>query len=97
MWHTEIPRLGVKSEPQPPAYTTAMAMPDHNPLSEAEARDGTQNLMVPSQIRFRCSTMETPKYHFNCEIRLFSLVFRIWFRDLMNNTDQFEPKDQVHS
>ena len=26
--HTEVPRLGVQSELQPPAYTTATAMPD---------------------------------------------------------------------
>ena len=51
MRHTEVPRLGVKSELQLLAYTTAMAMLDlgHifglqqprilNPLSEA--RDGT--------------------------------------------------------
>ena len=27
-WHTEVPRLGVQSELQLPAYTTATAMPD---------------------------------------------------------------------
>ena len=26
--HVEVPRLGVESEPQLPAYTTATAMPD---------------------------------------------------------------------
>ena len=61
----EILRLGVESEQQLPAYATATAMQDlsrvydlHHgsrqrqilkPLSEA--RDGTRNLMVPSQIR----------------------------------------------
>ena len=61
----KAPRLGVKLELQLPTYTTAIAMPDlsrvcdlhHssqqcwilNPLSKA--RDGTRNLMVPSQIR----------------------------------------------
>ena len=59
----------------PPAYATATATPDPsrvwdlhhgswqrwilNPLSEA--RDRTHNLMVPSQIRFLCATMGTPK------------------------------------
>ena len=59
--HLVVPRLGVLSELQLPAYTTATAMwdPRHicdlhhssrqcrilNPLSEA--RDGTRNLMVP--------------------------------------------------
>ena len=68
-WHVEVPRLGVKSELQLPAYTTAM--PDlscicnlhHssrqrqilNPLSET--RDRTRNLMDASQICFRCTAM----------------------------------------
>ena len=28
LWHIEVPRLGVKSELQPPTYTTATATPD---------------------------------------------------------------------
>ena len=67
LWHMEVPRLGVQSELQLPAYTPATATPDlscvrklhHsswqcqilNPLSEAWGR--TCNLMDPSQIRFR--------------------------------------------
>ena len=27
-WHMEVPRLGVKLDPQLPAYTTATATPD---------------------------------------------------------------------
>ena len=73
--HKEIPRLGVLLELQLPAYTTATT-PDlscicnlhHssqqgqilNPLSKA--RDGTRNLMVPSRIRFCCTTMGTPSF-----------------------------------
>ena len=30
----------------------------------SEARDGTHNLMIPSQIRFRCATVGTPSAHF---------------------------------
>ena len=72
----EVSRLGVKLELQLPAYTTATATPDPshvydlhhfswqwrvlNPLSEA--RDRTCNLMVPSQIRFCCTTMGTPNF-----------------------------------
>ena len=64
--HMEVPRLGIKSKLQLPAYTTATAMRDlscvcdlhhhswqHrilNPLSKAGAQ--TPNLMVPSRIRF---------------------------------------------
>ena len=64
--HVEVPRLGVKSELQLPADTTATATPDWshvfdlhhsswqceilNPLSKA--RDRTRNLMVPSRIHF---------------------------------------------
>lgn len=60
----EVPRLEVKSELQLPAYTTATATPDRsqvygiyhssqqrqirNPLTKA--RDGTCNLMDPSQV-----------------------------------------------
>ena len=66
-WHMEIPRLGVESELQLPAYATAMAMwdPDHicdlhhsswqhwilNPLSEA--RDRTLIFVDTSRVRFR--------------------------------------------
>ena len=73
-WHMKVPRPGIKSELQLPAYTTATAMQDlshvcdlhHssqqgqilNPLSKA--RDRTHNLMVPSQIHFHCVTMGTP-------------------------------------
>ena len=72
--HTEIPRLGVQSELQLPAYTTATATqdPSHfcnlhhssqqcqslNPL--CEARDQTCNLIVPRRIRFHCATVGTP-------------------------------------
>ena len=70
----QVPRLGVKSELQPLAYNTAMAMPDlsyicnlhcnlwqHqilNPLSEA--RDRTCVLKDTSQIRFHWATTGTP-------------------------------------
>ena len=73
-WHMEVPRLGVDSEPQLLACTTATAMqdPSHicsshhsswqcqvlSPLSEA--RDWTRNLMVPNQIHFCCAMMRTP-------------------------------------
>ena len=72
--HMEVPRLGVESELQLPAYTTTTAMRDlshicnlHcssrqcrilNPLNEA--RDQTCNLTVPRQIRFHCPTTGTP-------------------------------------
>ena len=66
--HMEVPRLGVKSELQLPA--TATQDPSHvcnlhhssqpcqilNPQSET--RDGTCNLIVPSQIHFHCTTGE---------------------------------------
>ena len=70
----EVPRLGVYSELQLLAYTTATAMqdPSHvcdlhhsswqhwilNPLREA--RDWTPNLMVPSRIHFHGATTGTP-------------------------------------
>ena len=73
MQHMEVPRLGVESELQLPAYTIATATRDPscvcdlhhsswqcwilNPLSEA--RDQTCNLMVPSWICFHCTMMGT--------------------------------------
>ena len=72
--HMEVPRLGAELELQLPAYATATATWDPslicdlhhsswqhqilNPLSKA--KDPTCNLMVPSWIRFHCTTMGTP-------------------------------------
>ena len=72
--HMEVPRLGVESELQLPAYTTATATQDLsrvcdlyyssqqrqilNPLSQA--RDQTPSLMVPSWICFPCASTGTP-------------------------------------
>ena len=74
LWHMEVPSLGVESELQLLAYTTATDTPDlsricnlhhsswqcriPNPLSEA--RDRTFVLMVPSWICFCCTTTGTP-------------------------------------
>jgi len=93
-WHMEVPRLGVKSELQLSAYNTATATQDlssicdlhHssrqcrilNPLSEA--RDQTWNLMVPSQIRFHCSTRGTP-------VILFSIVEAFWTQRHLSRTN----------
>ena len=77
-WHMEVPRLGVESELQPPAYTIATATPDlghvcnlhHSPrrccilTPLSEARDRTHNLMVPSWIHFRCAMTGTPSLSF---------------------------------
>ena len=74
LWHMEVPRLGVKLELQLLAYTTVTATSDpsrvcnlhysswqHLTLNQlSEARDRTQNLMVPSCIRFPCATTGTP-------------------------------------
>ena len=62
--HVEILKLGVESELQLPAYTTATAMPDTSCVCDlhhsswqlqilnllSKARDQIRNLMVPSQI-----------------------------------------------
>ena len=64
----------VQSELQLPAYTIATATWDPSCVCDlhhssqqcqifntlSEARDGTYNLMVPSQVRFPCATMGTP-------------------------------------
>ena len=72
----EVPRLGVELELQLPAYTTATATatPDPSRVCDlhhsswqrrvlnqlSKARDRAENLMVPGQIRFHCTTMGTP-------------------------------------
>ena len=73
-WHMEVPRLGVESELQLPAYITATATPDlshvceldHsswqrqilNPLNEA--RDRAQVLMDSSWVCYCCTKTGTP-------------------------------------
>ena len=72
--HMEVPRLGVESELQLPAYATATATPDLSRIFDlhysswqrrilnllSEARDLNCNLMVPSRIRFCCAMMGAP-------------------------------------
>ena len=78
--HMEVPRLGVELELQLPAYATATATSEPscifdlhhssgqyqilNPLSKV--RDGTCNLMIPSQIHFCCTMTGTPTSKFKC-------------------------------
>lgn len=78
--HMEVPRLGVESELQLPAYTTATATPDPscvcdlhhssrqcqilNPLREA--RDRTLVLMDASQIHFCCTMTGSPARTYLC-------------------------------
>ena len=73
----EVPRLGVQSELQLLAYTTATAMqgsshicnPYYNSRQRQtlypliEAGDRTYNLRVPSQSHFHCAMMGTPHTH----------------------------------
>ena len=72
--HMEVPRLGVESELQLSAYTTATALQDPSPICDLHrsfwqhrilnplsgARDGTRNLMVTSWICFPFTTTGTP-------------------------------------
>ena len=78
-WHMEVPRLGVESELQLPAYTTATAAQDLScicnlhrssrqlgildPLSEA--RDRTRVLMDPHWVHYHGAMTGTPEcgYH----------------------------------
>ena len=76
--HMKVPRLGVQSELQLPAYARATAMPDPShvcdlhhsswqcriPKPLRKARDWTHNVMVPSWICFCCATMGTPTFTF---------------------------------
>ena len=84
----EVPRLEDESELQPPAYTTATAMPDlshirslhHSsrqrwilsPLSEV--RDGTHDLMVPSQFVSAAPRWELPLCIFKATLSVWILA-----------------------
>ena len=77
LWHMEVPRIGVESELQLPAYTTATATRDPscifdlqhssqqhqilNPLSEA--RDRTCVLMDTKEVHYYSATMATPGHY----------------------------------
>ena len=72
--HMEVPRLGVQSELQLSAYTTATATQDPSQVCDLphssrqcrilnalrEARDRTCGLKVPSRVCFCCATTGTP-------------------------------------
>ena len=87
----EVPRLGVESELQLPAYTTATAIRDPSrvlyhssqqhqilkPLSEA--RDQTYNLMVPRWICFHCAMTGTP--HFCCFLKKANLKKKLKIKE----------------
>ena len=88
--HMEVPRLGVESELQLPAYTAATATPNPShvyslhhssrqrriPHPLSEAKDRTCVLMDPSQIFFRCATMGTSQVSLlsNCSISIHSII-----------------------
>ena len=90
-WHMEIPRLGVKSEPQLPAYTTATSIWDlscvcnlyHssrqcwilNPLSKA--RDWTGILMYTSRVYYHWATLGTSILTFWSRESYLGLDFRL--------------------
>ena len=86
----EVPRLGVESELQLPAYTTATATPDLSCVCDlhqgsrqrrilnllSEARDRSRNLVVPSWIHFYCATTGTPLGCFLL-LKLLKMTFEI--------------------
>ena len=87
-WHREVPRLGVESELQLPAHTTATAMPDlkrvcslhHssrqcqilNPLRKA--RDQTFILMDTSWVCYHWAIAATPTLLFFIETSVYFLL-----------------------
>ena len=97
--HTEVSRLGVKSELQLPAYTTATATQDQScifnlnhslgqcqipdPLSKA--RNWTFILMDTSRICFHCAMVETPFNTFLSEIYWICSALVVCFRFLSIN------------
>ena len=92
--HMEVPKLGVQSELQLLAYTTATATSDmsrvchphhssqqHQILSPlSKARNRTHNLIVPSQILFCCAKTRTSKSFFFPLLWLPHSIWRCWAR-----------------
>ena len=90
--HMEVPRLGVQSELQLLAYATTTAMADPSLICDlhhssqqrwilhplSKARDQTCNLMVPSRIRFCCTTMGIPRLSIFKTLILLVSVFLIF-------------------
>ena len=72
----EVPRLGVQSKLQLPAYTSATAMQNLSRVCDlphssqqcqvlnppSEDWDQSHNIMVPRRIRFCCAVIGTPKF-----------------------------------
>ena len=46
LWHMEVPRLGVQSELQLPAYTTATAMPDPSRVCNLQTAHGNARFLT---------------------------------------------------
>ena len=103
----EVPMLGVESELLPPAYARATATPDPNriwdlqhsswqcqvlnPLSEARGR--TCNLMVPSQIHFRCAMTGTPiRKLLRWAMQFYGLTLFLWLRWVGDIKEKNEKK-----
>ena len=98
----EVPRLGLESELQLPAYATAIAMTDlsricnlHHSSQQwqilntlSEARDWTWNLMVPSQICFHCATTGAPILYFFKDLHWFVALGSPW-------KGKFYPSDKL--
>ena len=66
LWHMEVPRLGVESELQPLAYTTATAMPDLSLICDLHHNSQQLWILYPlSEARDRtCLFMDTRQIHF---------------------------------
>ena len=89
-WHMEVPRLGVESELQLPAYITAtqdlscICDLHHNsrqcqifsPLSKA--RDPTCILMHPSWVHYHCATLGTLAFIYSFILLCILRIFLYW-------------------
>ena len=87
--HTKVPRLGVESELQLPAYATATAMQDPSHICNlhhssqrqrqisnplSQARDRTRKLMVTRRICFPCATTGNPVQFIACQLHVSKAV-----------------------
>ena len=106
-WHMAVPRLGVESELQLPAYATVTTTRDLSRVCDlyhssrprqildplSDARDRTCNLIVPSQICFCCATMGTPRYMVLNMLFTASLNERVPFEQILEHGERSRHRD----
>ena len=110
--HVEVPRLGVQLELYPPAYTTAIAMPEPSHIYDlypsswqpqilnllSKARDRTHIFMDTSQVPYCWAMTGTPngKMLFYSICDVSSLIFITWIWIPISYLKEKEITNELH-